>query len=123
VQVPDRVPVTVPPLVRDLPVGAPANRSDHEPHAVTPVVEGVEEEGHAIVLKEIRVVLLHDIGDTALGLRLETPEGHVEVVFVEHHPDFGSFGGRRSLARLRLNEIRHRTFLLVNGFVEAAIHP
>ena len=102
-----------------------------EDHGVAAVAEGVEEDGHRVVARElVAVVVAAGLQDLVAlphprhdARRLRIPGQHrdVEVAVVVQHPHLRGLGGRRSLLGLALAQPRERRRLRPGGLVETAV--
>ena len=121
-RVPDGVPVPVRgPLVGHRGVEQPAQRIRDEDVAVAPIVEGVEDDGEAVVAEHAGAVALHLVRHDPARFREPAARRDVQRVVVEHDPRLGRL--RRGLAGVRflLHEIGDRRHGAVHRFVEPAI--
>ena len=121
--VPHRVPVGVRvALVRELLVGAPAERVGVEHEAVAAVVERVEERAEVVVLAELGGVAAHLVRNPlAPGRRVPHPGGDVDIRVVEHDPRLGRLGRGRAGVGNVLDEVGDRRHRLVDRLVEDAV--
>ena len=104
-----RQPVGVPgdvpraPVVRPTFVLLGAQRVHHEHVGVVVVVEGVEDEGHRVVLPHLAVAPGDRAGDGG-GIRVAAVDPEIDHPFVVEHPDDRPLGRRRAGDRLELGE-------------------
>ena len=85
-------------------------------------MESVEQDRERIVLPQLDDVVAHLVGNPlARRRRIEAASAHIEVVLVEHHPDFRALTSGGALIRYLLNEVRNRLQGLVYRLVEPAV--
>ena len=121
--VPHRVPVRIGvSLVRELRVGAGAERIGVEEDSVAAVVERIEQHGEGVVLTELSGVAAHLVGHPlALGGRVPDPRRDVDICLVEQDPGLGPLGRRGSRVRRQLNEAADGGNRPVDGLVQHAV--
>ncbi len=95
-------------------------RVEHEPAAA--IVEGVEADAEVIVLPHLVGVAAQLVGNPLLRRRrVPALRGDVDVVAVEHHPDFGLLGRRLVVARRHLQHAAEARELSVDLVVQEAV--
>jgi hypothetical protein len=132
---PDPSPVGVEgrPFVRDQRVELGPVGIRGEDHRVAAVAEGVEQDGDAVVPRELvaaveaaglhQLVALPDPCDHPGRLAVAGQHADVEVVRVVEDPHFGRLGGESAFLRLALPQLPRGIRARPGGLVEAAVDP
>jgi hypothetical protein len=119
---PDGVPVAVGILlVRHLGVPKRPERIRLEQEPVSPVVEGIEDDGEILVIEDPAIVPPHLVRDHPLGLGVPEACREIDVGVVEEHPDFGSLRLGHPLARLLLDKARDRGDVQIEALLESPV--
>jgi hypothetical protein len=119
---PDAVPARVLLVVGHHHVAQRAERIGLEQVAVPAIVQRVDDEGEVLVAEDVAVVAPQLVGDLALRVAVPAARRNVQAASVEENPGVGFFGGRRSLARLLLDEIGDRLDERIDLLVQVAVN-
>ena len=92
-----------------------------EPVGAAQIMERIDHDGHAVVLKNAGVVTAHLRRNHVLGMTVVTLACDVQRVVIEEHPQLRRLGRGRAFARILLDEVACRRDDLVRLVIEFAV--